>query len=98
MVLSRLQLARSLPSGENATPSTDPSCPLSLRTSASPPWSSVGIASVNNRVLNWRAWFMAVHRSGIHQNPAYARDGILANSATERCHDTCRTLLVEGAS
>src|SRR5690348_6659138 len=52
MVLSRLQLARTFPSGEKATPSTEPWWPLSLRTPSPPPKRSAGTRVVRLKVIN----------------------------------------------
>src|SRR5438270_9563909 len=64
MVASRLQLARTFPSGEKATARTEPLCPLSVRGSGSAPRSGTAMSIVSISAADARARFMMA-RSGV---------------------------------
>src|SRR6266567_2796738 len=60
MVLSRLLLARTFPSGEKATAMTEPRCPLSVCGSASAPRHKAGANTTSVRELKRHTRFMVL--------------------------------------
>src|SRR5262245_55562923 len=88
MVLSRPQLASVLPSGENETPRTDPSCPLSFRASGSPARESRTPTARNGKIICAMAEEkMEAERAGFE--PAvgcYPYNGLASRRDRPLCH------------